>query len=274
MRAAAIAIVVSLLTGTVPANAQTTYFPLEVDNQWTYAGITTGAEMTFRVIGRDGDQVVLDVGPLAVRLLERAAEISIELPGESFVSYYHFDQDSWLHRDYLVCEDGRSATVLSRDAVVVTPAGEFHDCLEVAFGEYPCTDAGKVREWWAAGVGLVKWEETTLLGESIWELQTYEVVEGGDSFLRGDCNSDGDTSGVTDAIFHLSFNFLDAAPPSCRASCDTNGDGQTSGVTDAIYQLNYNFLGGSAPVSPFPQCGRASRPSDRDLGCNAGPAGC
>lgn len=90
-------------------------------------------------------------------------------------------------------------------------------------------------------------------------------------FIRGDCSGDGSTSGVTDALVLLGYNFLGKEKPPCIAACDANRDGRITGVTDAVYVLHYNFLGGPPPPAPFPECGPASAPSDEDLGCVEAP---
>ncbi len=101
--------------------------------------------------------------------------------------------------------------------------------------------------------------------------ETEECGGGGDgiTFLRGDCNGDGNVIGqVGDAIFVLNYNFLGGPAPECMAACDSNADGNVIGqVGDAIYTLNYNFLGGPAIPEPFPACGRSSDERDLALGC-------
>ena len=93
-------------------------------------------------------------------------------------------------------------------------------------------------------------------------------------FLRGDCNGDGDTNGVSDPIYMLRphFLFLGNEEP-CTAACDVNGDGDIGGVTDAIYLLVFNFLGGPPPVEPFPECGPGTE-KDAELGCETPPQAC
>ena len=95
-------------------------------------------------------------------------------------------------------------------------------------------------------------------------------------FTRGDCDGDGEVSGiVTDAVFLLNFNFAGRAPPPCFAACDVDGDGEIRGVvTDAINLLRFNFLGGAPPPPPFPGCGPLVTPGDRLLGCETSTAGC
>jgi uncharacterized delta-60 repeat protein len=92
-------------------------------------------------------------------------------------------------------------------------------------------------------------------------------------FVRGDCNGDDDTGGLTDAVFLLAYLFLAGEAPPCRAACDANGDGDLSGVTDAVFLLAHLFLAGPAPAPPFPGCGPPG-PRDPMLGCAAGPPAC
>lgn len=86
--------------------------------------------------------------------------------------------------------------------------------------------------------------------------------------LRGDCDSDGQTAGINDAITLLSHNFFDPRPLPCAASCDANADADISGVTDAIMMLVVNFIGGIQFAEPHPWCGFTGRESDFELGCN------
>jgi hypothetical protein len=90
------------------------------------------------------------------------------------------------------------------------------------------------------------------------------------SFIRGDCNGDGEISGsVTDAVFLLQFNFMGGPAPGCLSACDANGDGDVLGqVTDAVYLLLYNFVGGPPPPAPYPECGEGAEDL---LGCGSYP---
>ena len=79
---------------------------------------------------------------------------------------------------------------------------------------------------------------------------------------------------VTDAVFLLTFLFLEGSAPSCVAACDVDADGTVAAsVTDAISLLSYNFLSGPAPVAPFPDCG-AGTEDDLALGCGVAAKGC
>jgi hypothetical protein len=93
-------------------------------------------------------------------------------------------------------------------------------------------------------------------------------------FLRGDCNGDGRTDGVGDAVTMLSRNFLGGVEVGCAAACDANGDGATSGVTDAVTILSNNLIGSVRIPPPYPACGDSDLPSDELLGCERQAAAC
>jgi hypothetical protein len=94
------------------------------------------------------------------------------------------------------------------------------------------------------------------------------------SFIRGDCNGDGATADLTDAVFLLGFNFAGTDAPPCDAACDLDGDGDIASVTDAIAMLSFTFVGGAPPVAPFPACGPETAPPEAALACATPPAGC
>jgi hypothetical protein len=94
-------------------------------------------------------------------------------------------------------------------------------------------------------------------------------------FVRGDCDGDGEISGVTDSIVMLNFNFQGGNRPGCIAACDADGDGSFIGVlTDAIFLLNFQFQGGVPPGAPYPACGASTNPSDLELGCERRALSC
>ena len=100
------------------------------------------------------------------------------------------------------------------------------------------------------------------------------ACRGAPTFVRGDCNGDGMTEGVSDAVFMLNHFFAGGPAPPCLAACDVNADGKVGGsVADAIFLLIYLFLGGAAPCSPFPECG-AGTETDAETGCENPPKHC
>ena len=102
---------------------------------------------------------------------------------------------------------------------------------------------------------------------NICDLAVVPLQEGPEvPFLRGDCDSDGDScSGVNDALELLNWLFLGRAAPPCLAACDPDGNGKLE-LADAIYGLNFCFKGTTPPVAPFPECG-AGTELDGALGC-------
>jgi hypothetical protein len=100
------------------------------------------------------------------------------------------------------------------------------------------------------------------------------LSRGAPRFIRGDCNGDGDASGVTDAVVILTNLFLGSVDFPCLAACDVDGDGSSSSLADAITLLSRNFLGGPALAQPYPACGPWSLPHDPRLGCRRPPDEC
>jgi len=91
------------------------------------------------------------------------------------------------------------------------------------------------------------------------------------SFLRGDCNDDGNVD-IADATCALNWLFAGGPAPGCSAALNTNGDAKVD-ITDATYLLNHLFSGGPAPVAPFPDCGPGMLPTDADT-CETPPGNC
>jgi hypothetical protein len=93
-------------------------------------------------------------------------------------------------------------------------------------------------------------------------------------FIRGDCNGDGSTGGIHDAIAMLTTLILPGFEVPCRAACDANGDGAFEPVSDAVFLLIFNWLHQGTIPPPHPGCGPASQPSDVLLGCAEPPVAC
>ena len=75
------------------------------------------------------------------------------------------------------------------------------------------------------------------------------------SFIRGDCNGNGDLVVLTDMIFLLDWQLNEGTAPDCEDACDLDGVDGVQGIDDALYGLFYQFLSGPAPIGPFPDCG-------------------
>lgn len=90
----------------------------------------------------------------------------------------------------------------------------------------------------------------------------------GVTFVRGDCNADGQLD-ISDPVTLLDVLFAGGSAPTCEDSCDANDDGATN-IADTIFMLNYTFSAGDEPPAPFPNCG--ADPTTDSLGCDAFPA--
>ena len=86
-------------------------------------------------------------------------------------------------------------------------------------------------------------------------LEFYEYPEL-DTFVRGDCNDDGQND-ISDAVFSLATLFQGGTAPACDDACDLNDDGRVN-IADVIHGLSGLFSGGPAPNSPYPGCGTDS----------------
>ncbi len=86
---------------------------------------------------------------------------------------------------------------------------------------------------------------------------TIEVLSGGTaSFVRGDCNSDGEVA-LNDGLSLLNVLFGDQEFGFCPESCNMNGDSSFA-VNDVILLLTFLFGGGADLPAPFPNCGSAA----------------
>jgi hypothetical protein len=155
-------------TGTDPSPPEP-FVSLTPGRSWTYAFADPRFGSTFRweVTARAGDTVwmarswegshagdiVLLEAPMGLDLLTRDAAA----PG-SFVRFA--PGEAWTHHDPWECDDGAGFVAFAEDEPVTTPAGTFEGTVRVERRtDFPCTDAGTSVEWWAPGVGLVRWEE-------------------------------------------------------------------------------------------------------------------
>jgi len=161
------------------------YLPLTIGNAWTYApeDARFGEPFTWRVTDRSADTVTVDRPPAGshpgpVRLLDRRRAVDLLTDGDA-VPFYRFDGGaSWVHRDPWECDDGATYVAVPEPDPVTTPAGTFRDCLRIERRtSATCTDAGTMYEWWAPGVGLVRWEELNFYagGPLAFRLVAYDV---------------------------------------------------------------------------------------------------
>ncbi|MEC9477303.1 MAG: hypothetical protein VX764_09715 [Planctomycetota bacterium] len=80
----------------------------------------------------------------------------------------------------------------------------------------------------------------------------------GPSFLRGDANTDSNVN-VADAVFVLTYLFIQGPSGPCLDSLDANDSG-TVNIADGIRLLNFLFVGGDPPEQPWPVPGEDPTP--------------
>ena len=162
------------------------YFPLSVGNTWTYAPEDPqfGDPFEWQVTERQEDTVTLDRPPAGshpgpVILVDRLGAIDLVEEGGASLPFYRFQRGvSWVHRDPWECDDQATFIAVKETSPITTPAGTFHDCLRIErHTAASCTDAGTTFEWWAPGVGLVRWEELNFYagGPLTFQLVSYSV---------------------------------------------------------------------------------------------------
>jgi hypothetical protein len=154
------------------------HFPLQVGNEWVFERREPGggeSNWTIAVVGRTavtpagyllkgyyGDSRVLDYG-------SGGEVMEIDADGQGWPLYRLGNNVEarwkvWFAADPVPCYDGAEAVLASHTEFVSVPAGDFPDSVRVDY-ETGCADAGPVSEWFAAGVGLVKRVERSLVGE-------------------------------------------------------------------------------------------------------------
>jgi hypothetical protein len=131
----------------------------------------------------------------------------------------------------------------------------------VALEEPPCTAPGQFLPPQARYLGE---GFEVLAAPAVTGYRRAPVDEpGGAAFRRGDADGTGGVN-LTDAVFLLTYLFLEGPAPGCLESADGDDNGVLN-LTDGLYLLNYLFLDGEAPPEPFAACG--PDPSPDALGC-------
>lgn len=170
-------------TGTEPQDPD--YLPLAVGNTWTYAPESPvfGEAFTWTVTSRTADMVTLarpaggsHPGPVRLLVERRAVDLLTD-DGPALHSLFEAGV-FWTRHDPWECDDGATFGGQFDPEPVTTPAGTFEGTLRIERRTTAsCTDAGTMVEWWAPGVGLVKWEELNFYagGPLAFYLVAYDV---------------------------------------------------------------------------------------------------
>jgi hypothetical protein len=226
------------------------YFPLDPGNRWTYVEEGGESRVVIAVLGIEGEAYRLATGGSQVMVRGLPDALDIELPGEGFVPWYRFQEDTFVHRSLSGCDDRATLTAVTRSDKVTTPAGTFEGCLRLDYSAGNCSDSGRISEWWKPEVGLVRWTESSFAGEISHALESFERLGPRAPFLRGDADANGAVD-ITDAVSTLNFLFLGGTRPGCEDAADSNDDGELN-ISDGIHTLGFLFLGSEPPPFPGP----------------------
>ena len=96
-------------------------------------------------------------------------------------------------------------------------------------------------------------EASDICGGTVNNLTCSLLCEEGPTFVRGDCNSDGNNN-IADVVAALGILFGGTGPPLCSDACDINDDGNLD-ISDAVFLLSNLFSNGNNPPAPYPNCG-------------------
>ena len=250
MRSLTFAVVLGTATGALGTPPPPRFFPLDPGNRWIYVEETEGWETAITVMAIEGSVYRVDLGGRQARIRGLPDALDIELPGDGFVTWYRFQQNSFLHRDIVDCNDNAVLTAVTRSDTVATPAGVFEGCLRLDYPGNTCDDAGRISEWWKPEVGLVRWTEYAGATRT-YSLVGFERVVVGGAFVRGDSDANLAVD-ITDAVHTLNHLFQSGPGPGCKDAADSNDDGVLD-ISDGIYTLGYLFLGAAPPPLPGPE---------------------
>jgi hypothetical protein len=112
-------------------------------------------------------------------------------------------------------------------------------------------------------------EAVDICGGSVNTLTCSLLCEEGPTFVRGDCNADGNNN-IADVVAALSFLFGGGGSPLCGDACDLNDDGSFD-ISDPVFLLSNLFSNGNNPPAPYPNCGVDATDTDA-IDCNDFPA--
>ena len=172
---------------TLPAQTSV-WLSLEVGNTWLYrpSPVTSGRPGggDYRAIWVRAKETIAGREYFDVSYFGREVALRVEPSDGSVLLYDRTSgtEQSWLALGLSVggtfptqinpCPT--SGQIAARDASVTTPAGQFNNAVQVTFAGN-CVDVGVTRQFYAAYVGLIRDEETTIAGPLVYELVYYRV---------------------------------------------------------------------------------------------------
>lgn len=160
-----------------------TYFPLEEGLAWTYKDGSANLRITgsnptiygpaYHLSGLFQDRVLYKTfDDKVMELREDSWRLLFDL-GAAEKATWTLDTSG----DASDLLDGSNVTVESRTEEVTTPFGTFKNVILLTLTPREgLFDAGISQMWFAPGVGLVKWSESSIGGLQVHELSNFEAV--------------------------------------------------------------------------------------------------
>jgi len=206
----------------LPEGSLSFYFPLHVNNSWTF-GSKTIAVVDTRII--DGKLYYLfDNGVLKRMTEDNKLVVWNDSTEQLWVDFSAEVGDSWPINEFV------EVSLAGKADVVEVPAGTFSDCYVFSF-RCDGADCDWV-EWYAPGIGLVKW---ILFGFAVIEYPLKRAVIDGIAIpgLKGDVDGDGHVDvGDVMLVVSIIINLFDPTPDELWAA-DHNDDGAVN-VLDVV----------------------------------------
>ena len=193
------------------------YFPTRSGLIWEYAGSPLESARRIGISGIDRKEPPTYYlyegfqGAMRVRKTSDGQIMTVTDTGEHlFLDLNAQEGASWTiegNDDNLL--SGSTVTVISRNARLEVPAGQFGNVLHLGIKPNPqLADAGVTEMWLAPGYGLVKWTEITFAGA-----QTYDLIAMVDPVQSGGTPEPGDSSIVIIEPIPLPFPEPDPTRP-------------------------------------------------------------
>jgi len=153
-----------------PADSASSYFPLQIGIQWTFASCTKTLADTTNINGRSYYEMNTSYGSSSYPTWFRSSHDTVYVMNlfidsiESPIYYLNARLgESMAIRPKYVCDYGSAAVLAGKEDTVITPAGTYLHCLHFIFGP-GCPDGGMTDTWLAKGFGEVKLTNESIAG--------------------------------------------------------------------------------------------------------------